>query len=156
LLQHTDFDLLRFEVQGYYKMETDRAGCLTLSTSATDEDGNSITKDYKYRLVKTAGQELSAVRSDSGYYSKAKIHSAARPATTGAYVYTEVGVTQKFSRLGVFNLETGGSVTGFQFIETFGIAELRDVKGLYITDESGSASSRSMPNGRTKMVIYSP
>jgi hypothetical protein len=137
LLLHTDFDLLRFDVQGYYKMETDRAGCLVLSTSATDEEGNSITKEYKYRLVKTAAQELSAVRSNSGYYSTAKIYPAARPGKTGAFVYTEVGAAQKFSRLGVFNLETGGSVTGFQFIETFGAEELRDVKGSYVNDENG-------------------
>lgn len=137
LLLHTDFDLLRFEVQGYYKMETQASGCLTLSTSATDEDGNAITKDYKYRLLKNASQELTAVRSDAGYLAKAKIYPAARAGFVGSYVFTDVGTNEKYSRLGLFNLDTAGNVTGFQYIESFGVEELRDIKGSFLTDENG-------------------
>jgi hypothetical protein len=137
LLLHTDFDLLRFDVQGSYKMETGTVGCMTLSTSTTDEDGNSITKDYKYRLLKNASQELTAVRSNAGYLAKAKIYPAARAGLSGSYVFTDVGTNQKYSRLGLFNLDTAGNVTGFQYIESFGVEEMRDIKGTFLTDENG-------------------
>jgi len=136
LLLHSDLDLLRFDVQGFYKMDTQTAGCLMLSTSATDSDGNDISKTYKYRIIKNASQELTAVRSDAGYLAKAKIYPAAAT-FTGSYVFTDVGTAEKSSRLGLFTLDAAGNVTGFQYVECSGVEELKDVKGSFLTDENG-------------------
>jgi len=104
------------DFQGSFTSDADGSGTLLLSTSSTDEDGNTATTTESYRLLITPDGSVNALRTTSGYFTIAKLSPAATANTLkGTYSFAETREGRPFARIVQLKVDAGAA-TGFQIL----------------------------------------
>jgi len=157
-LIETASGLQRSDVQGVYSFNNGLTGTLTLSIAATDEEGNAVNIVQNYRLVVAANKEVSAIRSNMGFYSVARLCPSVQNGWNGMYLFTEVSTERDTARIACLNLDAAGNATGFQLVQELGVESTMDVKGTYKLGPDGFATlelstEKTNADGDTVKVI---
>jgi len=141
----TTSGLVHVDLQGTYTFDNSRTGTLTLNSSSTDEEGNAVNTVYTYKLVAGSSGDISALRTNLGYYSVAKICPGPAAAWNGTYMLSEIGADHNSARLAFLNLDAARNVSGTQFVQNLGIQESSDLSGSY----------EMLPDGFGKLALSS-
>ncbi len=148
LVVRTAADFSHYVVQGSYFIDSTRSGTLTLSSSVSDEEGNGQLMTVQYRVILSPTGEITAIRSNPGYYTVARFLSGIESGWSGNYSFAERSLTKPLARLGAITLDASGNVSGIQIEDSLGILSTSAVTGNYALSGNGFGNLTLLVPGR--------
>jgi hypothetical protein len=133
----TPTSLAQSVVQGSYSIDSTRTGTITLTASIPEEEGETRLDVVQYRVVLSPANEITAIRSNPGFYTVARFQPGLESGWSGNYSFAERSLTRPYARLGAIRLDSSGNVSGTQMEDSLGIQSTAAVAGTYSLSGNG-------------------
>jgi hypothetical protein len=133
----TGNDIVSYGVQGNYQSNSDSSGTLTLNGTWSDSDGNDRTFSENLILISNPNGDISAIRTDAGYFTVAQIARAGQAGLKGDYLFTSSAPGRQYTRVVKLSFDGVGSVTGFEIVNSLGVTQRLSLQGSYVSQADG-------------------
>ncbi len=126
---------------GTYSTNSD--GTMTLSmvgTTLPTDGSDPIICNLNYQLLapKSSSSTISAIRTDNGYFTIAKlIPTAAAGPLKGSFLFSEHGNGAPYAGLGALTLDGGGNLAGSERVQSIGVNTVYAITGTYSMGTDG-------------------
>lgn len=130
-----------YDLQGAYSAEADGTASLILTATSSNADGEPVTIQQSYRLVRPAAGGAILLRTNPGVFA---VGTLTRASTTGplsgTYYLSEERGGRASARLAALTFDASGGVSGYEIVNSVLASGKREIKGSYQINANGFTS----------------
>lgn len=129
---------ITYDLQGVYSTDTDGTASLSLTASASNPDGEPLTVQQTFKLVRPAAGGAVLVRTNPGVFAAGTLSRSANAASlAGTYYLSEEPLGRPSARLAVLTFDSAGAISGYEIVNSVLASGKREIKGSYQANASG-------------------